>query len=76
MTTKKVCAFALECFNHPDSEVRNIGKNIAVYVYERGNRDAIRKTLEHNLEDFHSHALARSLFAELSQIDQNRCNLF
>uniref|UniRef100_A0A914CAZ9 TOG domain-containing protein n=1 Tax=Acrobeloides nanus TaxID=290746 RepID=A0A914CAZ9_9BILA len=67
ISEKQICKFGNNCMNHTDSEVRNIGKNLILYVYMKGDRTAIRKTLPRG--ESSSNHLIRSLYAELDRID-------
>uniref|UniRef100_A0A914CWA8 Uncharacterized protein n=1 Tax=Acrobeloides nanus TaxID=290746 RepID=A0A914CWA8_9BILA len=67
ISEKQICKFGNNCMNHTDSEVRNIGKNLILYVYMKGDRTAIRKTLPKG-ESSTNH-LVRNLYAELDRID-------
>ncbi|KAH7724713.1 hypothetical protein AAVH_07854 [Aphelenchoides avenae] len=39
VTEKKVSNFAVQCLRHTDGEVRNVGKNLVIFIYQRGDRE-------------------------------------
>lgn len=45
LSTKNVCQFALECLNHTDAKVRDYGRKIILFMYEREDRQLIRGLL-------------------------------
>ncbi|KAI6184524.1 hypothetical protein M3Y97_00605700 [Aphelenchoides bicaudatus] len=45
LSTKNACQFALECLNHTDATVRDYGRKIVVFLYEREDRQQVRANL-------------------------------
>ncbi|KAI1729671.1 centrosomal protein [Ditylenchus destructor] len=70
VSTRKVCTFAVDCLQHSDPEVKNIGKELVLFLYERGERATIRQLLPRGSALLHSHTL-RSLYSHLDQIDES-----
>lgn len=45
LTVKNVCQFALECLTHTDKGVRDYGRKIVVFLYEREDHQQVRSAL-------------------------------
>uniref|UniRef100_F1L8Y3 Centrosomal protein CEP104 Zn finger domain-containing protein n=1 Tax=Ascaris suum TaxID=6253 RepID=F1L8Y3_ASCSU len=74
LTEKLICSFALSCLHHNDPEVRNMGKNIFIYMYcsEGVDTELIRSHLPHlSKYTYEKNPLLRSLRDEFEQFDRS-----
>ena len=69
LSVQKICAFAVVCLEHTDAQVRDYGRRLVVFVYEREPHDVVRHALPRPSKATLKNPAMRGVFNELDRID-------